>query len=141
MKGTSVIGLIGRAHQAQKNASAPSVAQPVGCALETTYGIYTGVDIAVDGDRACHAVQLAVFKAIEAGADEFVRLAIYHADMDDTRSAIAPCGICQHTIAQFCDDMPIYVGNSDTKQLFELSELIGEARRPHPADPGRHPGL
>lgn len=122
--------LMEAARDARKHAFAPYSAYSVGAALRTRDGdIYTGANIEVSGrSTSIHAEMLAVFNAVFDGASGFETLAVSPKGL--TGAAI--CGLCQHTVAQFCDDLRILedVGEDDRCVEYSLAELIGPAYSP-----------
>jgi cytidine deaminase len=76
----------------------------------------------------------AVFNAVYAGATEYRTLAVSPKGL----TGVAICGLCQHTLAQFTDNLRILedIGDDDPVE-YELKELIGPAYSPstrHPDD-------
>lgn len=120
--------LIEEARKAREKAFAPYSEYPVGAAIETDKGVFTGANIEVSGrSTSVHAEMLAIFNAVYEGANEFHRMAV----SPKNQSGEAICGLCQHTVAQFTDDLLIIEDcGEDTPERYNLSELIGPAYSP-----------
>jgi cytidine deaminase len=121
--------LMEAARAARENAYAPYSEYPVGAALLADGEVFKGANIEVTGwSTSIHAEMLAVFSAIFSGSYNLERLAVSPADL----SGEAPCGLCQHTLAEFTDDLRIIedapAGESFTE--YRLVDLIGPAYRP-----------
>lgn len=99
---------------------------PVGSALLTDKGVYLGANIEISGrSTSVHAEMLAAFKAVFDGAEDFECMAISAGPEPDGETA--PCGLCQHTLSQFTDELRIIedAGTEPPKE-YSLSDLIGE---------------
>lgn len=120
--------LIEEARSAREKAFAPYSEYPVGAAVETDTGVFQGSNIEVSGrSTSVHAEMLAFFKAVHAGAEEFYRMAV--SPKNQTGEAI--CGLCQHTVAQFTNELLIIEDCGDVEyEEYYLSELIGPAYSP-----------
>jgi cytidine deaminase len=120
--------MIELARQARKRAFCPYSEYPVGAALDTEKGVYTASNIEISGrSTSVHAEMLAAFKAVDDGATSFHRLAV----SPKNQSGEAICGLCQHTLAQFTDELEIYEDRGDKPPTeYRLSELIGPAYSP-----------
>lgn len=120
--------LIELARQARERAFCPYSEYPVGAALETEKGIYTGSNIEISGrSTSVHAEMLAAFKAVGDGATDFRRIAV----SPKNQSGEGPCGLCQHTLAQFTEELVIIEDRGQDDPLrYYLSELIGPAYAP-----------
>lgn len=125
--------LLRQARDARDRAFAPYSEYAVGAALLTDRGVYQGANIEVSGrSTSVHAEMLAAFTAVFDGAQDFRALAI----SPEGETGVAPCGLCQHTLAQFCDDLRILEDAGDEEPVeYSLQELIGPAYRPST----RHP--
>jgi hypothetical protein len=71
---------------------------------------------------------LAIFNAVMGGATEFYTLAV----SPQGETGVAICGLCQHTVAQFCDDLRVVedCGEGEDFEIYQLEELIGPAYSP-----------
>ena len=112
---------------ALKNAYAPFSKFKVGAALLGANGkIYTGVNVENSsyGASIC-AERSACVKAVSDGCREFKALAIASSDGE-----VLPCGICRQFLFEFCDHLPIIVGEDEEHlRIFDLSELLAEGFR------------
>mgnify|MGYP000143737369 CR=1 FL=1 len=119
--------LVQKAREAKSKAFAPYSEFQVGAALLVSNGkVYTGSNIEVSGrSTSVHAEMLAAFQAVHNGATKFEAMAISAGD--DPSGDIAPCGLCQHTLSQFTDELRILedAGTEEPKEYW-LSELIGD---------------
>jgi cytidine deaminase len=98
----------------------------VGAAILVNNNIYGGCNVEVSGrSTSVHAEMLAAFKAVEDGHTNFDMLAV----SPQNQTGEAPCGLCQHTLSEFCDELLIIedVGKDDKFVEYKLSELIGPA--------------
>lgn len=121
--------LITAARDARTNAFAPYSDYPVGAALLANGTVYQGANIEISGRvTSVHAEMLAAYTAVFDGATQFDRLAV----SPDGETGVAPCGLCQHTLAQFCDDLRILEdqGSDAAYAEYQLAELIGPAYNP-----------
>ena len=120
--------LIQDARKAREKAFCPYSEYPVGAAVETDEGVFTGANIEVSGrSTSVHAEMLAFFQAVYNGAEEFHKMAV----SPKNQSGEAICGLCQHTVAQFTDELLIIedCGEEDP-ETYKLSKLIGPAYSP-----------
>jgi len=112
---------------ALKNAYAPFSKFKVGAALLGANGkIYTGVNVENSsyGATIC-AERSACVKAVSDGCREFKALAIASSDGE-----VLPCGICRQFLFEFCEHLPIIVGEDEEHlRIFDLSELLAEGFR------------
>jgi len=131
---TSDAELVEQARRNRERAFAPYSEYAVGTALLTDTGVYDGANIEVSGRvTSIHAEMLAAFNAVFDGASEFHVLAVSPAG----ETGVAPCGLCQHTLAQFCNDLRIIEDVGDAEPVeYHLTDLIGPAYSPTT----RHPG-
>lgn len=116
------------ARDARGHAYAPYSEYRVGAALLASGTIYRGANMEVRGSAPLHAEMLAVFNAVLDGATDFQRIAV----SPSGRSGEAPCGQCQHVLAEFTEDLRIIEDTPDNKPFTEynLKELIGPAYSP-----------
>lgn len=104
----SIASALQSARNLRDCAYAPYSDYQVGAILVTEQGAYSGVNVEVSGrSTSIHAEMMAAFNAVMDGARDFKFIAISH-DGDD-----APCGLCQHTLSQFCEDLDIYVDSGE----------------------------
>lgn len=120
--------LIEEARTARTNAFAPYSEYKVGAAVHTDGGcVYSGGNIEVSGrSTSIHAEMMAMFNATFDGQTTFTDMAI----SVSTESGVAPCGLCQHTIAQFTDELRIHSDSGDGYETYHLSKLIGDGYSP-----------
>ena len=105
--------------EASKNAYAPYSDFPVGAALATGNGIFTGCNVENRsyGAGIC-AERTAIVKAVSSGCRDFKALAVAAPKSPDP---VSPCGICRQVISEFCnDDFPVIFGTSE-KELIKVS--------------------
>lgn len=117
--------LVKLARTAKEKAYAPHSDFPVGAALITDKGVYLGGNVEISGrSTSVHAEMLAAYKAVFDGAQEFKLMSVSTPrQSNDT----GPCGLCQHTLSQFTDELRIVEdGGEDDHGIFYLSELIGD---------------
>ncbi|MBX0297527.1 cytidine deaminase [Haloarcula nitratireducens] len=125
----SDIELIEAAREARERAYCPYSEYKVGAALLADDEIYQGANMEICGrTTSIHAEMLATFNAVFDGATDFERLAI--SPLGET--GVAPCGLCQHTIAEFTEDLRIIedIGSDSDFVEYSLKDLIGPAYRP-----------
>lgn len=117
--------LVRLARVGRKKAFAPHSDFPVGAALLTEQGVYLGGNVEVSGrSTSVHAEMLAAYKAAFEGAEEFKVMSV---STPRQSSDTGPCGLCQHTLSQFTDELRIVEdGGDDEHGIFYLSELIGD---------------
>jgi len=128
--------LMQQARTAREHAFAPYSDYAVGAAILTDKGVFTGANIEVSGrSTSIHAEMFAVFNAVYAGATEYRTLAVSPKGL----TGVAICGLCQHTLAQFTDNLRILedIGDDDPVE-YELKELTGVTGSP--GVPVRAPG-
>jgi cytidine deaminase len=115
--------LITAAVTARQNAYAQYSKFAVGAALLTADGqIITGANVenASYGLTNC-AERVAIHAAVAAGHRKFQALAVV------TAGGLTPCGACRQVIAEFCDDLPIYLVDADKPKAVaktSLAELL-----------------
>jgi cytidine deaminase len=118
--------LIAAAKQARSRAYARHSGFSVGAALRTANGeLFAGCNVEnfSYGLTIC-AERAAVFAAVAGGHRQFAALAIV-AD-----GGVTPCGACRQVLAEFCDDLPIYLvdtANADRVEEVRLRELLPRA--------------
>ena len=115
--------LVARAREAQKNAYAPYSGFPVGAALLASDGsVFTGVNVenASYGLSVC-AERNAIARAVEAGARDFVALAV----VTDSEEPTMPCGVCRQVLWEFSHDLQVIVeGRSGARVETTISQLF-----------------
>lgn len=80
------------------------------------------VENATYGATVC-AERTAVGNALCGGHRRFLALAV----VTDLDSPAAPCGICRQVLAEFCDDLPILLGNLEGgRRWVQLGDLLPE---------------
>jgi cytidine deaminase len=115
--------LIERALGVRGHAHAPYSHFAVGAAiLASNGGVYLGTNVenASYGLTIC-AERAAVFSAVAAGQREFTALAIA------SPGGEPPCGACRQVLAEFCDDLPILLVNTESTACCSetsLSQLL-----------------
>jgi cytidine deaminase len=115
------------ARKARKNAFAPYSEYPVGSSLLTEQGVYLGANIEISGrSTSVHAEMLAAYKAVYDGATDFKVMAVSAGD--DPSGEVGPCGLCQHTLSQFTEELRILedCGEGTEPAVFSLTGLIGD---------------
>ncbi|WP_131818509.1 cytidine deaminase [Planctopirus hydrillae] len=100
--------LVSLARLACDHAYAPYSEFPVGVSILASDGrIFTGVNVenASYGLTIC-GERSAFVSAISCGAKEFLGIAIF----TPTETASFPCGACRQFMAEFCSNVPIFIG-------------------------------
>ena len=114
--------LIAQAKAAAEMAYAPYSKFKVGAALLTKSGkVYTGCNV----ENASYSMTIcaernAAFQAVADGNKEFTAIAIYV----DSEHLFPPCGACRQVLAEFADDMIIYISNRKETTETNLSSLL-----------------
>lgn len=112
--------LLESACQVRELAHAPYSNYRVGAAVLSDDGrIFQGVNIEnASYGLTCCAERTAVGSAITAGAKRILAIAIC------TDNAVAPCGACRQVLAEFSDDIPVWLsdpaGNVRQTKLYAL---------------------
>jgi len=118
--------LIEKAKRARLKAYAPYSNFKVGAALLTKSGkVYTGANVenSTFGLTVC-AERIAVFKAVNKGDTDFVKIAV----VADGNPPITPCGACRQVLSEFVKDLRIVCANLKGKvDRYTLKELLPEA--------------
>lgn len=120
--------LLNQAQKAKQKSFSPYSNYPVGAAVDTDVGVFQGANIEISGRvTSVHAEMMAMYTAVMNGAQEFYTLAV----SPNEPTGVAICGLCQHTVAQFCEDIRIIedVENGEN-EVYSLKELIGPAYSP-----------
>lgn len=112
----------------EKEAFAPYSEYPVGAALVANGEVYTGANIEVSGrSTSVHGEMMAAYNAVFDGSLSFEVIAI----SPDGETGVAPCGLCQHTLAQWAEELRIIEDSGEEESNeYQLSELIGPAYSP-----------
>jgi len=122
--------LVRVARKAKEDAFAPHSNFQVGASLLVSSDIgeieiYTGANVEVSAIQPIHAEQLAIAKSVTNGAEEFHAMAISAGD--NPAGDVAPCGLCQHTMSQFTEELRILEDAGDKEPTeYWLSDLIGD---------------
>jgi cytidine deaminase len=118
--------LIEKAKIARLKAYAPYSNFKVGAALLTKSGrVYTGANVenATFGLTVC-AERIAVYKAINRGDKQFVKIAV----VADKNPPVTPCGACRQVLSEFVKDLKIICANLEGKvEKYRLKELLPDA--------------
>lgn len=102
--------------EASKNAYAPYSEFPVGAALSSGNGIFTGCNVENRsyGAGIC-AERTAIAKAVSSGCRDFKALAVA---APKSPTPVSPCGICRQVISEFCGgDFPVIFGTSENELI------------------------
>jgi len=98
---------------ARDNAYVPESKFPVGAAILTKKGVFTGGNIENSSYSLCMcAERTALFAAVNAGCrkGDFIGIAV----IANTPNRIVPCGACLQTLSEFvAKDMPVVLANKD----------------------------
>lgn len=100
----------------------------VGAALLCKNGkVFTGANIenAAFSPTIC-AERVAIFKAVNEGEKDFLKIAIVGGKNGIIDSIFAPCGVCRQVMREFCDDdFTIIMGESDEEyKTVTLKDLL-----------------
>jgi len=118
--------LIEKAKRARLRAYAPYSNFKVGAALLTRSGkVYTGANVenSTYGLTVC-AERLAVFKAVNKGDKDFVKIVV----ATDRNPPATPCGACRQVLSEFAKSLKIVCANLKGKiERYTLKELLPEA--------------
>jgi cytidine deaminase len=111
--------LIAAAMAARQHAYAKYSKFQVGAALITADGqIITGANVENTsyGLTIC-AERVAIHAAVAAGHRSFQALAVV------TAGGLTPCGACRQVIAEFCEDLPIYLVDAEKPDAVSQTSL------------------
>ena len=120
--------LVQAAREAQKQAYAPYSGFLVGAALLDENGkIHAGCNVENGsyGLTIC-AERNAFTSAVVQGIRQFAGLVVV------SSGGVSPCGACRQFAAEFCEDLPVVLYNSDAMAVVEetnLSELLPKTFR------------
>jgi cytidine deaminase len=124
-----IAALSAAAVDARTRAWAPYSRFQVGAALLCEDGtVVTGCNVenASYGLTVC-AERTALLKAVSEGHRRFVAIAI----ATDMPEPATPCGMCRQAMAEFADDLPIYLVNpAGARRTFSLAALLPGAFKP-----------
>ena len=115
--------LIEIATEASKHSYSPYSHYNLGAALLTKSGkVYKGTNVEnASYPLTCCAERVAIFKAVSEGEKEFDTLVIRSND----DSFPYPCGACRQVMAQFSNDLVVYVVNGKNEyKKFTIKELL-----------------
>ena len=119
--------LVSLAAEARKKAYAPYSNFAVGAALLAKSGrVYTGCNVenASYGLTVC-AEQVAVFKAVSEGEQEFEAIAVV------TENGVTPCGVCRQVLMEFGENIQVIVADTaGHRRGFALTDLLPEGFMP-----------
>lgn len=121
---TSPSELIDAARDGQKYSHSPYSEYPVGAAVATDSGVFTGTNIEnVNYSNTLHAEEIALSRAHFNGADTYHSIAVVTPDDDGT----LPCGRCRQTLSELCSpDLSVYVLADGNRREWTLAELLPE---------------
>jgi cytidine deaminase len=124
--------LMGRAHEARKNAYAPYSRFLVGAAVVTDRGVFTGANVenASYGLSIC-AERVAASSAVAAGARRIDAVAV----TSSATGPASPCGACRQFLYEFGPQMTVVAeGTSGERKTWRLSELLSDGFGPSDLD-------
>ncbi|MFO7660174.1 MAG: cytidine deaminase [Candidatus Cloacimonadaceae bacterium] len=116
--------LIELAKEASHKAYAPYSKFKVGAALLTSSGkIYTGCNV----ENASYSLTIcaernAVFQAVADGQKDIAAIVIYV----ESDQNFPPCGACRQVLAEFAQDMPVFIANRKEVMETTLAALLPE---------------
>ncbi len=116
--------LVELAKAASHQAYAPYSKFRVGAALLTQNGkIYSASNVENSSySLTSCAERNAVFQAVSDGNRDFVAIAIYV----DSDLSFPPCGACRQVLAEFTDDLPVFIVNRTESRETTLAKLLPE---------------
>lgn len=111
--------LVQAALDVRQMAHAPYSSFRVGAALLSAEGhVFTGVNVEnVSYGLTNCAERVAIATAVTAGEQEFTGLAVA------TPGGVTPCGACRQVIAEFCEDLPILIVDSNDRKIVAETTL------------------
>jgi len=111
--------LIQAAAQARQLAVAPYSNFLVGAALLTRTGeIVTGANVeSASYGLTCCAERVALFKALTAGQNDFIAVAVVAKSPDG--KVVTPCGACRQLLAEYAPNADVYAAHSEALKRVE----------------------
>lgn len=120
--------LLEKARETGERAYCPYSNFPVGAAVETDRGIFTGCNVenASYGLAIC-AERVALFAAVAAGAKQFTKIAVscLRPAPDAPPAEKMPCGACRQVIAEFLPQEANVI--VDGAGVWKVRELLPDA--------------
>lgn len=113
---------------AMENSYSPYSSCKVGAALLCKNGkVFTGANIenAAFSPTIC-AERVAIFKAVNEGERDFLKIAVAGGKNGIINGIFAPCGVCRQVMREFCDDdFQIIMGeNEEDYKVVTLKDLL-----------------
>ena len=114
--------------KAMENSYSPYSDCKVGAALLCKNGkVFTGANIenAAFSPTIC-AERVAIFKAVNEGERDFLKIAVAGGKNGIINGIFAPCGVCRQVMREFCDDdFQIIMGeNEEDYKVVTLKDLL-----------------
>lgn len=114
--------------KAMEKSYSPYSSCKVGAALLCKNGkVFTGANIenAAFSPTIC-AERVAIFKAVNEGERDFLKIAVAGGKNGIINSIFAPCGVCRQVMREFCDDdFQIIMGeNEEDYKVVTLKDLL-----------------
>ena len=114
--------------KAMENSYSPYSDCKVGAALLCKNGkVFTGANIenAAFSPTIC-AERVAIFKAVNEGERDFLKIAVAGGKNGIINGIFAPCGVCRQVMREFCDDdFQIIMGeNEEEYKVVTLKDLL-----------------
>lgn len=114
--------------KAMEKSYSPYSSCKVGAALLCKNGrVFTGANIenAAFSPTIC-AERVAIFKAVNEGERDFLKIAVAGGKNGIINGIFAPCGVCRQVMREFCDDdFQIIMGeNEEDYKVVTLKDLL-----------------
>ena len=114
--------------KAMEKSYSPYSSCKVGAALLCKNGkVFTGANIenAAFSPTIC-AERVAIFKAVNEGERDFLKIAVAGGKNGIINGIFAPCGVCRQVMREFCDDdFQIIMGeNEEEYRVVTLKDLL-----------------
>ena len=114
--------------KAMEKSYSPYSSCKVGAALLCKNGkVFTGANIenAAFSPTIC-AERVAIFKAVNEGERDFLKIAVAGGKNGIINGIFAPCGVCRQVMREFCDDdFQIIMGeNEEEYKVVTLKDLL-----------------
>ena len=114
--------------KAMEKSYSPYSSCKVGAALLCKNGkVFTGANIenAAFSPTIC-AERVAIFKAVNKGERDFLKIAVAGGKNGIINGIFAPCGVCRQVMREFCDDdFQIIMGeNEEEYKVVTLKDLL-----------------